>query len=99
MTDIERTLKTITDAITKDVLEVDREEIKTAWREYASFWPDPGKAMSHFQNTLLAMIIMEHGKSNESAVILGQYMKNLSWALQKKQVKSEKDSFLKIPKN
>lgn len=84
MNDIERTLENVISALSKDVQEVSKDEIKNAWREYYTLWPDIGRAMGHLQETLLARIIKENKKgSEESAIILGQYMQNLSWALQK----------------
>ena len=101
MNDIERTLKTVIESISKDVHDIDYMEVSIAWREYSSLLPDLGKAMDYLQNTLLAKIIEEHGKSEQTAIILGQYMQNLSWSLKKKtsNKKSDQDSFLKIPKS
>lgn len=95
MNDIERTLIDVINAITKEVQECDRNEIKNAWNTYRKAFPsDIGMAMGHLQDTLLIEIMKKHSKMEKTAIILGQYMKNLSWALQKND-SSNKDNFLK----
>ena len=94
MNSIEKALINVVRALVKDVKEVDRQEITTAWNEYHKLWPGVDSAMKHLQDTLLMEIVKKYGKSNQSAIILGQCMKNLSWALKKKHIKS-KDNFLK----
>lgn len=99
MNDIERTLRAVVSALTKEVQEINKDEVLNTWREYYKLWPDIGRAMGQLQETLLAKIAAENENisGEETTIILGQYMKNLSWALQKKYYKSGsgKDSFLK----
>ena len=79
MRDIDRTMNVVIEEITKDRTEVDAEKIKLAWRDYARYWPDCGRAMIALQETFMNSVECE-----KDLIEVGQFMSNLSWALQKK---------------
>lgn len=82
MSDIDNTLLLLITAMTRDVKDIDADEVVIAWRTYKNFWPDDARAMGHLQKVLLEQCIDEF---NENYVIkFGQYMENLSWSFKKR---------------